>query len=154
MSEVIYMYRRKGQDSWATCDESRYLDLGGSHFFEVRIIHTSNEYAALPATHPAPESVGGEKMRERFSQIENEIMAGKHTASSVFTQMRTAALYMAATAPAGSRVVQVELLQDLCDLASDAVEHHRQAFAGYKLERQANMDETIKAGRALLEVKP
>lgn len=49
--------------------------------------------------------------------------------------------------------VSRELLQDLCDLASDAVEHHREAFAGYKIERQANMDETIKAGRAFLEVK-
>lgn len=40
-------------------------------------------------------SQGGEAvaMRQRFSQIEDEIMAGKHTAASVFTQMRTAALY-------------------------------------------------------------
>jgi hypothetical protein len=40
-------------------------------------------------------SQGGEAvaMRQRFSQIEDEIMDGKHTAASVFTQMRTAALY-------------------------------------------------------------
>ena len=36
-----------------------------------------------------------------------------------------------------------ELLQDLRDLAQDAVDHHRQAYAGYKLERQANMDQVI-----------
>ena len=43
-----------------------------------------------------------------------------------------------------------ELLQDLRDLASDAVDHHRQAFAGYKLERQANMDQAIASADALL----
>lgn len=43
-----------------------------------------------------------------------------------------------------------ELLQDLRDLASDAVDHHRQAFAGYKLERQARMDQVIANADALL----
>ena len=47
--------------------------------------------------------------------------------------------------------VPVELLQDLHDLASDAVDHHRQAFAGYKLERQANMEATVDKARALLD---
>lgn len=46
--------------------------------------------------------------------------------------------------------VPVELLQDLHDLASDAVEHHRAAFAGYKLKRQANMDHAVDKARALL----
>ena len=44
----------------------------------------------------------------------------------------------------------VELLQDLHDLASDAAEHHRAAFAGYKLKRQANMDHVVDKARALL----
>ena len=43
-----------------------------------------------------------------------------------------------------------ELLQDLRDLASDAVDHHRQAYAGYKLERQANMDQVIANADAIL----
>ncbi|MCW1937567.1 hypothetical protein OMD46_16715 [Pseudomonas sp. MDMC_285] len=47
--------------------------------------------------------------------------------------------------------VPVELLQDLHDLASDAVEHHREAFAEYKLKRQANMDATVDKARAILE---
>lgn len=46
--------------------------------------------------------------------------------------------------------VSVELLQDLHDLASDAVEHHRAAFAGYKLKRQANMEGVVDKARALL----
>lgn len=47
-------------------------------------------------------------------------------------------------------LVPRELLEDLRDLASDAVEHHRQAFAGYKLERQAIMDDMVKQASALL----
>ena len=43
-----------------------------------------------------------------------------------------------------------ELLQDLRDLAQDAVDHHRQAYAGYKLERQANMDQVIANADAIL----
>lgn len=43
----------------------------------------------------AKASQGGEAaaMLARFGQIEFEITQGKHTAASVFTQMRTAALY-------------------------------------------------------------
>lgn len=46
--------------------------------------------------------------------------------------------------------VSRELLQDLRDLAFDAVEHHRQAFAGYKQTRQASMDSVIRDADALL----
>lgn len=46
----------------------------------------------------APHPVSGEQkadaLRKRFSDIEDEIMAGKHNAASVFTAMRTAALYI------------------------------------------------------------
>jgi hypothetical protein len=35
----------------------------------------------------------------RFGQIEFEIMQGKHSAASVFTQMRTAAVYLAPPSP-------------------------------------------------------
>lgn len=38
-------------------------------------------------------------MKDRFDEIEREIMEGKHTAASVFTQMRTAAVYMAQPQP-------------------------------------------------------
>lgn len=58
---------------------------------------------------------------------------------------------LAAQQSAPDRVsVPVELLQDLHDLASDAVEHHRAAFAGYKLKRQANMDDVVDKARAIL----
>lgn len=35
-----------------------------------------------------------DKLKERFDEIEREIMKGQHTAASVFTQMRTAAMYI------------------------------------------------------------
>lgn len=46
--------------------------------------------------------------------------------------------------------VSRELLQDLRDLASDAVEHHRAAYAGYKQERQDRMDRAMSQANALL----
>lgn len=60
-----------------------------------------------------PPSQGGEAvaMRQRFSQIEDEIMEGKHTAASVFTQMRTAALYTNPADP-GAVPVRRELLEN------------------------------------------
>jgi hypothetical protein len=40
-------------------------------------------------------------------------------------------------------LVDRELLQDLRDLAFDAVEQHRQAMGGYRAGRQARMDSVI-----------
>lgn len=37
---------------------------------------------------------GLDALRKRFDQIEREVAEGKHTAASVFTQMRTAAIYI------------------------------------------------------------
>lgn len=46
------------------------------------------------AAAPAPvERVEQDALRKRFDQIEREVCEGKHTAASVFTQMRTAAFY-------------------------------------------------------------
>lgn len=47
-----------------------------------------------------------------------------------------------------------ELLEDLHDLAADAVEHHRVACAGSKKERQARMDKTVAEASALLAAAP
>ncbi|MFG3451213.1 hypothetical protein [Stutzerimonas stutzeri] len=40
---------------------------------------------------PAPAQ---DELRKRFDEIEDEVARGKHTAASVFTQMRTAAMYI------------------------------------------------------------
>ncbi|MDZ4192898.1 MAG: hypothetical protein U1D65_12895 [Pseudomonas sp.] len=69
--------------------------------------------------------------------------------SAYVIEKMIAALSAQQSAPERVRV-PVELLQDLHDLASDAVEHHRAAFAGYKLKRQGNMDHVVDKARALL----
>ena len=47
--DLIYLYRRKGYESWATCDADRYSELAGNHFFEVRVARHQHDYAALEA---------------------------------------------------------------------------------------------------------
>lgn len=69
---------------------------------------------------------------------------------SVATPSAPAAEPAPVAALSGGVRVPRELLQDLHDLASDAVEHHRAAFAGYKLKRQANMEDVVDRARALL----
>ena len=49
--------------------------------------------------------------------------------------------------------VPLELLQDLRDLASDTVEHHR-PFASYKSGRQERMDKVIRSADRLLAAAP
>lgn len=49
-------------------------------------------YAAPPAAQEPKSKL--DALRKRFSDIEDEILAGKHNAQSVFTAMRTAALYI------------------------------------------------------------
>ena len=47
--ELIYLYRRKGQDAWATCDAERYAEVSTNHFFEVRVARDQYDYNALRA---------------------------------------------------------------------------------------------------------
>ena len=64
---------------------------------------------------PAPvERVGQEAVRKRFDEIEREICEGKHTAASVFTQMRTAAFY---TTPQPEPTAAQLDAQDLAEVA-------------------------------------
>lgn len=62
-------------------------------------------------------------MKDRFDEIEREIMEGKHTAASVFTQMRTAAVYMAqpqpASVPDGWMLVPIEPTLEMREAAQD-----------------------------------
>ena len=67
-----------------------------------------------------------------------------------FARAIIAAIAAAPAHPAGCKVAPVELLEDLRDLAADAVDHHRAAYAGYKKERQARMDKTVAEASALL----
>ena len=62
--EFIYLYRRKGQDAWVTCDAVRYTELSGNHFFEVRVARDQHDYAALEAERDKLAQVLGNVERE------------------------------------------------------------------------------------------
>lgn len=49
MSEPIYMFRRKGQDAFCTCDAERYAELSNHSLFEVGIAYSALDYDALSA---------------------------------------------------------------------------------------------------------
>lgn len=50
--ETIYLYRRKGQDAFATCDLDRYSELYGHVLFETKIAYRApalpEGYALVP----------------------------------------------------------------------------------------------------------
>ena len=75
---------------------------GSTDWAVARAMHASMMAEAKPDDELAA-------MRARFDQIEREIMANKHTAASVFTQMRTAALYIAPPLP-GAELVELRAL--------------------------------------------
>ena len=90
------------------------------------------ERKSMPAATPASvERVGQEALRKRFDEIEREIMEGKHTAASVFTQMRTAAIYTAPqpAAPATDVAGLVVALERALDfIQGDGDFEHREAL--------------------------
>jgi hypothetical protein len=84
-------------DGCRYCQPQEYIDKLFEWLEESRaeVMAYEEKIAAQSA-----EPVQGEAvMHKRFNQIEREIMEGKHTAASVFTQMRTAAVYLAAAKP-------------------------------------------------------
>ena len=66
--ETIYLYRRKGQDAFASCDLDRYAELYGHCLFETKIAYSSDEIDQL---HAANQRLEGEnkKMRDALEFI-------------------------------------------------------------------------------------
>lgn len=52
--QPIYLYRRKGQDAFATCDEDRFEELSTHHLFETKLAYA----APIAQTAPQPEQSG------------------------------------------------------------------------------------------------
>ena len=51
MSSKIYLYRRKGNSEWATCDQSRFVELSSHKLFDTKICYEGPpELAELQAT--------------------------------------------------------------------------------------------------------
>ena len=46
MSDPIYLYRRLGQASFATCDLARYTELSGHRLFETMVAGTNEQLQA------------------------------------------------------------------------------------------------------------
>ena len=110
-----------------------------------------NEWIAYPKQASAPAQPAAhdqgevQKLRDECEYLANENIELKLLIKNMRQQFSTSTGQEAAHVS-----VPRELLQDLRDLAQDAVDHHRQAYAGYKLERQANMDQVIANADALL----
>lgn len=45
----IYLYRRNGQQAWATCHLERFEELRGLAMFSTMLAYDSDEYAAIAA---------------------------------------------------------------------------------------------------------
>jgi hypothetical protein len=63
---------------------------------------------------PQAEPVSREALKKRFDQLELEVMQNKHTAASLFTKMRTAALYLDSPSP------DAELVSLLREIITDS----------------------------------
>lgn len=63
------------------------------------------------------EAVSTDALRQRFSEIEDEVARGKHNAMSCFTAMRTAALYTPQPGPdvRGLAAFALELIDGACE---------------------------------------
>ena len=47
--EPVYLYRRKGQDAFVTCDKARYDELSGKpNLFEMRVLYTAPQLQQTP----------------------------------------------------------------------------------------------------------
>jgi hypothetical protein len=86
-------------DGCRYCQPQEYID---------RLIEQMQDDADEAKSSPT-EVAQGEALKQRFDQLELEVMQGKHTAASIFTQMRTAALY---TTPPSPDAELVELLRE------------------------------------------
>lgn len=81
--ELIYLYRRKGNESWATCDADRYAELSGNHFFEVRVARHQHDYTALEAE--------CERLMGALTQIAGEDYEAPHDADNDYISHRKSA---------------------------------------------------------------
>lgn len=129
-----------GGDHEDDCSQAPSLPAAGSAEEEVEVVAYLHERSGAVAT------ADNVRVME-----EGSVSSGYSEPLMTVAQHERIVAALSAQQSAPERVsVPVELLQDLHDLASDAVEHHRAAFAGYKLKRQANMEHVVDKARALL----
>ena len=80
----------------------------------------------------AEPSPAQDELRKRFDEIEDEVARGKHTAASVFTQMRTAAMYIrpAQTEQQPEQSGLAEALERV-KLTEEEAQHHSVSAVAY-----------------------
>ena len=122
---------------------------------DLRAIQEALRFAAAPAQPAAHDQGEAQRLRKASEAIREFEKSGWHGSKGYHAGLLKAAQIVderaASTGQEAAHVsVPKELLQDLRDLAQDAVDHHRQAYASYKLERQANMDQVIANADTLL----
>lgn len=155
---------------WAKLDPAFVvMFLRQSSAFDADLIGEMLSYAisaAAPPPAPASEDdyipaeiVGGIMRSESVDAVSMAAGALKPAPASDVVQVQTFCAYCGGndeepqehcTDCSQPVAVPRHLLDDLHDLASDAAEHHRAAYASHKPTRQASIDSTVEAARALL----
>lgn len=91
----IYLYRRKGHQTWATCDADRYADLRKMVIFATRIAYSAEDYDRL------------ELERAEQWTLHRDAQADRDTANAVVAELRA----------------QVEVMRALMEEAVPALQH-------------------------------
>lgn len=146
----------QSEDSYIMCNFCGLMidraDAPGGDF-----INAWNQRAQLHSLQGAGEAVAwanwkvGTKFYIPFRNLEDAERSARQSEISATQQgpYEVVPLYTHPSDP-GTVPVPRELLCDLCDLASDAAEQHRQAMGGYKTHRQSAIDKIIADARQLL----
>lgn len=93
--EISELLRNKADES----DEYAYIGaeaaehIDGLWRYALELSKALRGLTSEPSVPASEQEYYGNELRLSFDQIEREIMEGEHTASSVFTRMRTAALH-------------------------------------------------------------
>lgn len=48
MSSKVFLYRRKGNTEWATCDRSRFVEISSHNMFETKVLREEPIEIELP----------------------------------------------------------------------------------------------------------
>lgn len=134
MSEVtpIYLYRRKGQPAWATCDAERYEELCRAvHLFDTEKAYSASDYDALAAEF--------KDLAERYAKLQ----IGEDGVVARVVAERDAALAELAALKGGQGAVKAGDSRELSDIGNEVhnlschIVHVNEDW-GYQLGRLAS----------------
>lgn len=93
--EVSELLRRQAEEAegYAYIEAEAAQHIDGLWRYTLELCKALKVLTAEASAQASEKTAEGDELRVRFDKIEREIMEGEHTASTVFTRMRTAALY-------------------------------------------------------------